>query len=225
MNGACRRCRRGRNCAIWLPQGRGGGGVGQTWQDIDLNPQIVCSNKLFQVRCHFPFALPPLLPLLPLFSLPSLLPSAPAPPARPGVVLGNALHLPGAISQWATRAGTIVVYTNNLLRAGKMHNSSPPPCNLPLPLQHPCCPLLLPLLRHFLIAQRSKFSAYCFSPPGHVLVHVADFDFGCVSPGSLAGAGVAVFIMAARVRRRRGHRQRCRMLPTAPAFNSQALIL
>lgn len=190
------------------PRAEGEGEYGRQ-QDIDLNPQIVCSNKLFQVRCHFPCALTPLFPLLP---------TPPAPLARPGVVLGNALHLPGAISQWATRAGTIVVYTNNLLRAGKMHNSSPPLFSLP---PSPTL-LLLPLLRHFLIAQRSKFSAYCFSPPGHVLVHVADFDFDFgVSPGSLAGAGVAVFIMAARVRRR--HRRR--MWPTAPAFNSQALIL
>lgn len=91
-------------------------------QDIDLNPQIVCSNKLFQVRCHFHLLLfPP--------------PSPPIPRARAGVVLGNALHLPGAISQWATRAGTIVVYTNNLLRTGKMHNSS---LSLPTPAA-PCC--------------------------------------------------------------------------------------
>lgn len=221
MNGACRRCRRGRNCAIWLPQGRGGGGVGQTWQDIDLNPQIVCSNKLFQVRCHFPFALPPLLPL---FSLPPPLPTAPAPLARPGVVLGNALHLPGAISQWATRAGTIVVYTNNLLRAGKMHNSSPPPSSL-LPPPSTTLPLL-PLLRHFLIAQRSKFSAYCFSPPGHVLVHVADFDFDFgISPGSLGRSRSCRFHYGCTCAPPPRPPPAPPMLPTAPAFNSQALIL
>lgn len=129
MNGACR----GRNCVIWLQGraglgrggGRGAGGGGSVQLDIDLNPQIVCSNKLFQVA----------LPLPPSCCLCALLAaSTPLPPSA--VVLGNALHLPDAISQWATRAGTIVVYTNNLLRGGKMHHC----------LLCPCLLLLLPLL-------------------------------------------------------------------------------
>lgn len=68
------------------PRAERGRGAEQTWQDIDLNPQIVCSNKLFQVRCHFPFALPPLLPLLPLFCLP--------PPLLPLPALGSSLATP-----------------------------------------------------------------------------------------------------------------------------------
>lgn len=188
------------------PRAERGRGVGQTWQDIDLNPQIVCSNKLFQVRCHFPFALPPLPPLFHHFTIFFLLLLLPL--AALGSSLATPCTCPAPFRNGRhVRAQLLFILT--ICCAQERCTTVPPSTLLPPPST---TQLLLPLLRHFLIAQRSKFSAYCFSPPGHVLVHVADFDFdfGCVSPGSLAGAGVAVFIMAARVRRRHGHRQRRR---------------
>lgn len=108
----CNLAGQGRRKRSWSRRVSWGGGRGRVQLYIDLNPQIVRSNKLFQVAAALPLlASPPLVLPLPLYS-----------PSIPAVVLGNALHLPDAISQWATRAGTIVVYTNNLLRGGKMHH-------------------------------------------------------------------------------------------------------
>lgn len=116
-------------------------------QDIDLNPQIVSSNKLFQVCCHFQLLLyPPPLPLLPMPALGSSL----ATPCTCPAPFRNGRHV---------RAQLLFILTICCAQE-RCTTVTSPFCLF--------CPLPLSLLRHFLIAQRSKFSAYCFSPPGHV---------------------------------------------------------